>query len=90
MEMNTKHDGVLFTGTCNAGQFTRGRIGCPTCGRELREEVASTGDAYLICNTADRGCVKPTKSFSSQKELNAWREQAWQTIADICRNQGPR
>jgi hypothetical protein len=76
--------GVLFTGDCANGVFTRGKVCCPNCKHELEQQAPADNDAQLICPQENRGCVKPTKTFDSQEELAAWVAQGWDAMAWVC------
>jgi hypothetical protein len=77
--------GVLFTGDCANGIFTRGNVCCPNCKHELEERVPVDNDAQLICPQKNLDCGKPTKNFGSRDEMTAWVEQGWDAMAWVCK-----
>lgn len=77
-------NGLLFTGDCVDGQFTRGAVRCPTCRNVLEQQVSPDGSAYLICSTPDQGCVNPAKSFAGKQQMHEWLESSWQVVERRC------
>ncbi len=76
--------GVVFTGDCANGRFSRGLICCPNCKHELEQQTLDDTDAQLICPQQNMGCVKPTKTFGSQEDMAAWIAQGWDAMAWVC------
>jgi hypothetical protein len=77
--------GVLFTGDCVNGIFTRGKVCCPNCKHELEQKAPVSGDVQLICPQINKGCVKPTKTFRSRDDLEEWVEHGWDAMTDVCK-----
>jgi hypothetical protein len=85
MEFRVQIEGVIFTATCEQGRFARGRVVCPNCGTELEQLAPLSGSAYLICPCLNRGCVKPTKSFGTERDMLEWVCQAWGLVERECK-----
>jgi len=78
----------LFVGDCTNGQFTPGEIRCPNCEGLLEEEIATAGEAYLVCNSMRKVRANPVKNFIDAAEMHRWRDTSWEVIAGICKSQG--
>jgi hypothetical protein len=83
MRIKVPLEGLLFTGDCQQGTFTRGEVRCATCEQPLEQQL-NAGGAYLICPSANRGCIKPSKSYDDENAMRNWLESAWQAIAQKC------
>ncbi|HEY0704111.1 MAG TPA: hypothetical protein VGD60_15180 [Candidatus Acidoferrales bacterium] len=78
-------DGVTFVSQCVNHIFRRGALHCPHCDGVLKEQVAQTGPAYLVCPAKGKGCPDPVKSFESSIEMYEWRDSTWQIIERACK-----